>query len=116
MAVYFTHKGQQMCFCCDRWDSVADNVQAIRKTIEALRGIERWGTGDMVQQAFTGFVALPSNSPWDVLGLKAGANRSEVEVAYREKAKSCHPDRPGGSHEQMARLNAARDVLLRRVG
>ncbi|WP_238602705.1 J domain-containing protein [Fimbriiglobus ruber] len=70
----------------------------------------------MVQQAFTGFVALPSNSPWDVLGLKAGANRSEVEVAYREKAKSCHPDRPSGSHEQMARLNAARDVLLRRVG
>jgi hypothetical protein len=49
-----------MCFACDRWDSVADNVQAIRKTIEALRGIERWGTGDMVQRAFAGFVALPS--------------------------------------------------------
>ena len=36
VAVYFTLKGQQMCFCCDRWDSVADNIQAVRKTIEAF--------------------------------------------------------------------------------
>jgi hypothetical protein len=78
VAVYFTLKGQQMCFCCDRWDVVADNVQAVRKTIEALRGIERWGTGDMVQQAFTGFVALPSNSPGELLGLKPGASSAEI--------------------------------------
>jgi hypothetical protein len=31
-----------MCFACDRWDSVGDNVYAITKTIKALRGIERW--------------------------------------------------------------------------
>lgn len=114
-AVYFSHKGKQMCFACDRWDKVEDNLQAISKTIEALRGIERWGTGEMVQQAFTGFVALPSDSPWEALGLKPGAGRAEVEAAYREKAKRCHPD-AGGSHEQMARLNAARDELMRRAG
>lgn len=113
VAVYFTLKGQQMCFACDRWDSVADNVHAIRKTIEALRGIERWGSGDMVQQAFTGFIALPSNSPWDVLGLKPGASHDEIRAAYREKARLAHPDQ-GGSNEQMARLNTARDELLGR--
>jgi hypothetical protein len=113
VAVYFTLKAKQMCFCCDRWDSISDNVQAIRKTIEALRGIERWGTGDMVQQAFTGFIALPGNSQWDMLGLKAGSSIAEIETAYREKAKRCHPD-AGGSHDQMARLNEARDELLRR--
>src|SRR5262245_54177038 len=71
-AVYFTHKGRQMCFACDRWDKMEDNLHAVSKTIEALRGIERWGTGEMVQQAFTGFVALPGNSPWEVLGLNPG--------------------------------------------
>ncbi len=115
VAVYFSHKKQQMCFACDRWQKVEDNLLAVAKTIEALRGIERWGTGDMVQQAFTGFVALPAPSNhWDALGLKQGASRDDIEAAYRDKAKSAHPD-AGGSHDQMARLNAARDELLRRV-
>jgi curved DNA-binding protein CbpA len=69
----------------------------------------------MVRQAFTGFVALPSNSPWDLLGLKPGASAADIEAAYRDKAKRWHPDH-GGSHEQMARLNAARTELLRRTG
>ena len=112
VAVYFTLKKQQMCFACDRWDKVGDNIQAIRHTIAALRGIERWGTGDMVQQAFTGFIALPSNSPWEVLGLKPGASREEIEAAYRQKAKQAHPD-AGGSHDQMARLNAAKAALAK---
>lgn len=114
VAVYFTYRGQQMCFACDKWDIIHHNVYSIGKTIEALRGIERWGTGEMVQQAFTGFVALPSNSPWEVLGVKPGASRAEVESAYREKARQAHPD-AGGSHDQMSRLNAARDELLRRM-
>ncbi len=113
VAVYFTLKVQKMCFCCDRWDSVTANMQAIRKTIEALRGIERWGTGDMVEQAFTGFIALPGNSPWDILGLKPGSSRDDIETAYREKAKRCHPDK-GGGHGPMAQLNSARDELLRK--
>lgn len=106
VAVYFTLKKRQMCFACDRWEKIQDNIYAVSMTIEALRGIERWGSGSMVEQAFTGFVALPSNSPWEVLGLKSGATRAEIEAAFREKAKACHPDH-GGSHEQMARLNVA---------
>ena len=31
VAVYFTLNGNPMCFACDRWDSVADNVQAIQR-------------------------------------------------------------------------------------
>jgi DnaJ-class molecular chaperone len=54
-------------------------------------------------------------SPWEVLGLRPGANRAAINTAYREKAKRAHPD-AGGSHDQMARLNAARDELLRRCG
>lgn len=115
VAVYFTLRGNPMCFACDRWDSVADNVQAIRKTIEALRGIERWGSGSMVEQAFTGFMALPGTSPWDILGVPRTATREQIEVAYRQKARAAHPDN-GGNHEAMTRLNLAREEALRIAG
>lgn len=39
VAVYFMWQGKQMTFACDRWDKVKDNVRAIGKTIEALRGV-----------------------------------------------------------------------------
>jgi hypothetical protein len=100
-----------MCFACDKWRDVYDNIYAIGKTIEALRGIERWGTGDMVEQAFTGFVALPApKSPFDLLGIKPGASEEEIDAASRAKAMAAHPDR-GGSASAMADLNEARRKL-----
>lgn len=112
VAVYFTLNRQAMCFACDRWDKVVDNVQAIRHTIAALRGIERWGTGDMVEQAFRGFIALPNaESPYSILGVSRNATREEIEAAFREKAKRAHPD-CGGSNEEMQRLNEARQHAL----
>jgi DnaJ domain len=111
VAVYFTLKEQPMCFSCDRWDRVEDNLYAIAMTIGALRGIERWGSGSMVEQAFTGFIALPApKSPWDVLGVPRGASQDEIEAAYRQKAKTAHPDK-GGTPEAMQDLNEARAAL-----
>jgi len=111
VAVYLTYKGRQMCFACDKWRDVYDNIYAIGKTIEALRGIERWGTGDMVEQAFTGFVALPApKSPHEILGVKPGASEEDIDAAYRQKAKEVHPDL-GGSPSAMAELTEARRKL-----
>ncbi len=111
VAVYFVYKNRQMCFACDKWRDVYDNIYAIGKTIEALRGIERWGTGDMVEQAFTGFVALPApKSPYEVLGIRPGASEEEIDSAYRRKAMSAHPDR-GGNASLMAELTEARNKL-----
>lgn len=114
VAVYFTYKKKPMCFACDRWWKVEDNARAIAKTIEALRGIERWGTGNMVEQAFTGFIALPApESWWQVLGL-SGPNvpRDEIEQTHRRLAMQYHPDREGGDTDKMARINRARDQGL----
>lgn len=113
VAAYFMLKKKPMCFACDRWDAIEDNIQAVAKTIEALRGIERWGSGQMVEQAFTGFIALPSpEQPWQVLGLAdSRPTPDQVEDAYRRLAMKHHPDR-GGSQAEMARINAARDALL----
>lgn len=108
VAIYFEWKGRHMAFACDRWDRVRDNVQAIRKTIEALRGLDRWGTGDMVDAAFRGFEALPPPNWRGDLGLDVDATIEDAEVSYRKRARTAHPD-TGGSVEGMSRLNIAID-------
>lgn len=107
VAVYFTYKGKQVCFACDRWDKVEDNIWAVAKTIEAMRGIARWGTGDMLDAAFTGFAALPppGEPNWREL-LGNPSTLDEAEASYRLRAKTAHPDL-GGSADQMTELNAA---------
>lgn len=112
VAVYFQYKGKAMCFACDRWTKVYDNMQAVRRTIEALRGIARWGTGDMLQAAFAGFTALPAPMQvqrdwWIVLDVLPTAPLSLCETAYKQAAKRYHPDCQGGSADKMAELNAA---------
>lgn len=112
VAVYFTRRGRQLVFACDRWDRIEHNMRAITKTIDALRGIERWGSSDLMERAFTGFEALPAPEQWwQVLGVPQGASRDEIRQAYRDKAFRAHPDQ-GGSDAVMARLNAARDQAL----
>ncbi len=110
VAVYFKYKGKQMCFACDRWKEIEDNMQAICKTIEALRGIARWGTGDMLEAAFTGFTALPAPAAkrgWrEVLGASGNESLANIQAAYRRLASEHHPDK-GGSAEKMAEINAA---------
>lgn len=116
VAVYFLRDGKQMVFACDRWDLVRDNIRAIERTIEALRGIERWGASDMMERAFSAFEALPPpRSHWTILGIRPGAHRDDIAEAYRTKARAAHPD-AGGSHSVMAELNAARDAALKEIG
>lgn len=120
VAVYFEWKGQPRVFACDRWDRIKDNIRAQEKTIEAIRGIERWGASDMLERAFTGFTALPApgaKRSWrEVLGFDRTSNpdREGIELAFRSKAKRAHPD-AGGSTEAMAELNAARAEALQEV-
>lgn len=114
IAVYFKHKGKQLCFACDCYLTVDDNMHAIALTIEALRGIARWGTGDMMEAAFTGFTALPApgesdqNEWWKVLGLAVNASPEQVKEAYRILVKKHHPD-VGGDPELLRRVTAAWD-------
>lgn len=117
VAVYFERNGKPLCFACDKYDAVWKNMRAIQRTIEALRGIERWGSSQMLERAFTGFAALPPKSMpscWDMLGVSCDASEAEVIAAWREKAKTAHPD-TGGSHEAMSALNDAKDIALATV-
>lgn len=110
-ACYFTFKGKRTVLACDKWDRTADNIAAIANHIDALRRIDRYGVGTM-EQAFAGYVAIPhaaGHDWWLELGVQPNATADDIEAAYRAKARSLHPD-AGGSHEAMARLNAARDA------
>lgn len=123
IAVYFTDSaGRQKCFAVDIWDKAEHNLKAIIFTIEALRGIERWGGGDMVEAAFAGFTALPPGPArparwawWDVFGMAASASTEQVLARRRELALELHPDK-GGSHEAMAELNEAFEEFKRQRG
>jgi hypothetical protein len=109
MAVYFTMNGQQHCLSCDKWDRVADNLNAIAKNVEAMRGQLRWGVAD-VAQMFAGFKALPGaiimpaamseNEAAEFIRTHGGAwhNPETFDQAYRNAAKKFHPDANDGKH------------------
>lgn len=122
VVAYGMYQGQQMAIPCDRWNSVAGNVRAIAKTIEAMRGMERWGAKHMIRAMFQGFTALPAAGPgqrhWrEVLGFRdAGTpSRADLERARNRLAMEAHPDR-GGSTEAMAAINVAFDQALKELG
>lgn len=101
---------------CDTYRKVRWNLRAIGATVEALRSIQRHGASSMLEQAFTGFAALPpkrDDGPpwWEVLGVSADAGPAEIEAAWKELAMIHHPDK-GGDGARMAAINAARDAGL----
>lgn len=48
-----------------------------------------------------------------VLGVAEGASVADIRAAYRARIATAHPDR-GGTADAAARINAARDVLLKK--
>ena len=125
IAVYWIERGKEQVIACDRWRTVGQNMRAIDLSIEALRGLDRWGATEMVERAFAGFAALPpgsnSSAPpqparrswrevFQVNGLEQHVGPAElfviVKTRYRDAIKKAHPD-AGGDHAIAAELNAA---------
>ena len=65
------------------------------------------GIGARVQPGMT------EKQAYEVLGIKQGASSAEIGGAHRALMKKCHPDH-GGTADLAARVNEARDVLMRR--
>lgn len=49
-------------------------------------------------------------NPFSILGVSMDATEREVRDAYRKKAAEFHPDK-GGTNEEMAKINAAYEVV-----
>ena len=48
---------------------------------------------------------------YEVLGVRREASQAEIRNAYRNLAKTLHPDHPGGSAEKFSRIQEANAVL-----
>lgn len=123
VAVYFTLDGEQKCIPSDKYVTAEDNLHAVALTIKALRGLERWGTGQIMKAAFRGFTALPETAgqgvptvlTWfETLGLSANAPVEDIREAYRELAKTHHPDVGGDPVEFQKILRAYQEGLKAR--
>jgi hypothetical protein len=124
IAVWFVLDQKERVFACDKWLTHAENLQAIAKSIEAMRGLDRWGASDIINRVFSGFTALPPGSdnhstakPWrEVLGVTPNQTGLDVVRAHhRAKMMAAHPDR-GGSHELAVELNTALADAERELG
>jgi hypothetical protein len=116
VAVYFQLDGKPMVLACDRFTSLTQNIAAVAAHIEATRRIDRYGVGTAAQM-FAGFLALPAPMVVDdwrsVLGNPT--DLVQAEQAYRVRRRTAHPD-VGGSHAEMAALNAAIDLARKVLG
>jgi hypothetical protein len=113
VAVYFKWHKRDLVFACDKWLSIEDNLWAIVKHIEALRGQERWGVGSL-DQAFAGYMALPDPDArkwWEVLGVTETADNATIRMAYIQLAKQYHPD-AGGDAVMFDQVQKAFDLAM----
>lgn len=120
VAVYFTWNNKPMCFACDQFETVRENVRSIALTIESIRAIERYGASDMMERAFRGFTALPEKAGeyWrDVLEIptEAKVTTEQVEKQFRFFALVKHPDK-GGTIEEWQQLVNARENAMKDLG
>ncbi len=88
-----------MAYLDRRQPSWRDNVQD-----DAATGPDRssWSSGKMTEE-----------EAYQILGVHPGASAEDIGRAHRTLMKKLHPDQ-GGSTYLAARVNEAKDVLLRR--
>lgn len=120
VAVYFIYQNDQKVIACDTFQKVGCNLWAIAKTIEAMRGINRWGCSDIVSKAFEGFTALPQHAGpsvgnwWTVLDVHETCPPHLVKLQYKDLIKKYHPDNPNtGDNDKFFLVQQAYDQFLK---
>lgn len=113
---------QADCVALQRWCDMSDPPGARLLETYLDRRFPAWrqagqagddagyGSAGSGRQKRTG---MSDREAYQVLGLAEGADKEEITRAHREMMKRYHPDH-GGSTATAARVNEAKDVLMRR--
>jgi len=102
VVVYFDLKGKNKAMACDRWDKPEHNLWALKLSIYAIRGLERWGGSEFLDGLFTGFKALPMPDQVVVTTPQYFAdcfNQEHAKDRYKRLVKELHPDVGGNTDE-----------------
>lgn len=97
VAVWFMWNKKPFCLPCDKWLTVQDNLWAIVKHLESMRGQERWGVGTL-NQVFAGYAQLPDPTTrpwWEVLNVSQFADNATIKHAHINLSRQYHPDNGG---------------------
>jgi len=117
VAIYFTYNGIPVSMCCDQYNNIWENIVALGKAIEAIRGLGRWGVSDFLNRAFAGFQALPEPSDqdgqtcWEILNHAPTRDIDLIKKLYKHQLHFKHPDK-GGTTEDFIALQRAREQAL----
>lgn len=137
--VSFNCKHGPLSYPCDSYDEWTGNLRAIALAMAALRAVDRYGVTRRGEQ-YRGWKQLPAGesgrdpiqaSEWATLEDAArfilsvetkdrgGYTAEDVEMvlidpdgSFKAAARLAHPD-AGGSNETMAKLNRARDFIVK---
>ena len=127
--VAFESRHGPLIYACDKFTHWQDNVRAIALSLEALRKVDRYGVAGAGEQ-YRGWQAISSRpavmskdqaaefiAHWADFSasepsIVRAAVLNDVPAFYRAAAKRAHPDITGDDGDTMARLNAARDLLV----
>lgn len=74
VAVWWHFKAREMAMGVDRYTRVAHNLRALDLTLTAILNIRRWGSTQIMEQAFAGFA----------LALPAAAEAADADPPWRE--------------------------------
>lgn len=103
IVIYFELKGEPKAMACDKWDRPEHNIWALKLSIAAIRGLERWGGSEFLDGLFTGFKALPSPESSVVMNERYFGdvtNKDHLQLKFKKLARELHPDREGGDSKK----------------
>jgi len=111
-------------FACDTFGFWEHNLKAIVKTLENLRGIDRWGV--VKGEQYIGFKALPekasetltTDAALTIISTESGVpidlvtrDVEQIRRAIRTARAKTHPDAINGNHDAFVRVNTAAELL-----
>lgn len=116
VVVYFDLKGTGKAMACDKWDKPEHNLWALFLSVQAIRGLERWGGSELLDGLFTGFMALPdpgkSMPPVDTQYFLGLNDMEDIKQEYRKLVKKMHPDVGGSAVEFNTMRNQYLQIII----